>query len=122
VPEDPTAAVKGVQQVQVSPKALSKREVDKLLRAVERYGGKRDQAILSTLRHTGLRVGELTALRLADVAIAERKGEVVVRSGKGGKYRVVPLNLDARRALSAYLESGPTSWTPTFISASAGRA
>src|SRR5215217_2725144 len=92
VDEDPTAAVKGVQQVQVAPKALSKREVDKLLRAAERYGGKRDQAILSTLRHTGLRVGELTALRLADVAIAERKGEVVVRSGKGGKYRVVPLN------------------------------
>src|SRR5262249_35055068 len=53
VTEDPTTAVKGIQQVQVSPKALSKREVDKLLRAAERYGGKRDQAILATLRHTG---------------------------------------------------------------------
>lgn len=104
VSEDPTAVVKGVQHVAVSPKALSKREVDKLLRAAERYGSKRDQAILATLRHTGLRVGELTALHLADVAISERKGELVVRSGKGSKYRVVPLNLDARRALSAYLE------------------
>jgi site-specific recombinase XerD len=80
VTEDPTAAVKGVQQVPVAPKALSKRDVDRLLRAAERYGGKRD------------------------IAIGERKGELVVRSGKGGKYRVVPLNLDARRALSTYLE------------------
>jgi integrase/recombinase XerC len=107
VTEDPTTVVKGVQRVQVAPKALSKREVDKLLRAAERYGSKRDLAILTTLRHIGLRVGELTALRLGDVAISERKGALVVRSGKGGKYRVVPLNLDARRALSAYLEVRP---------------
>ena len=107
VTEDPTAVVKGVQRVQVAPKALAKRDVDKLLRAAERYGSKRDLAILATLRHTGLRVGELTALRLGDVEISDRKGEVVVRSGKGGKYRVVPLNLDARRAIAAYQEVRP---------------
>jgi site-specific recombinase XerD len=107
VTEDPTLAVKGIQQVQVAPKALAKREVDKLLRAAERYGTKRDLAILAVLRHTGLRVGELTNLRLSDIEIGERKGEVVVRAGKGGKYRVVPLNLDARRALGAYLEVRP---------------
>jgi integrase/recombinase XerC len=107
VAEDPTAAVKGVQQVPVAPKALAKREVDKLLRQAERSGSKRDLAIVATLRHTGLRVGELTALRLGDVEIGERKGELVVRSGKGGKYRVVPLNLDARRAIAAYREVRP---------------
>jgi integrase/recombinase XerC len=107
ISEDPTTAVKGIQQVQVAPKALSKREVDKLLRAAERYGSKRDQAILSTLRHTGIRVGELTNLRSGDVTMSERKGELVVRSGKGGKYRVVPLNLDARRAIAAYQEVRP---------------
>jgi integrase/recombinase XerD len=107
VAEDPTAVVKGIATVPVAPKALAKREVDKLLRAAERHGSKRDLAILSVLRHTGLRVGELTNLRLADVAIGERKGEVVVRSGKGSKYRVVPLNLDARRAIGAYLEVRP---------------
>lgn len=107
VDEDPTAVVKGIQQVPVAPKALTKREVDKLLRAAERYGNKRDLAILVVLRHTGLRVGELTNLRLSDIEIGERKGEVVVRSGKGGKYRAVPLNLDARRALSSYLEVRP---------------
>jgi integrase/recombinase XerD len=107
VSEDPTLVVKGIQQVTVAPKALSKREVDKLLRAAKRHGGKRDRAILATLRHTGIRVGELTNLRLNDVAISERKGELVVRSGKGSKYRVVPLNFDARRAIGAYQEVRP---------------
>jgi integrase/recombinase XerD len=107
VTEDPTLVVKGIATVPIAPKALSKRDVDKLLRAAERYGSTRDRAILAILRHTGIRVGELTSLRLGDVAIGERKGELVVRAGKGGKYRVVPLNLDARRALGAYLEVRP---------------
>ena len=36
-----------------------------------------------TLLNTGLRVGELCALQLNDVQIGERKGSLVVRSGKG---------------------------------------
>jgi site-specific recombinase XerD len=107
VREDPTAVVKGVRQVQVSPKALAKKEVDRLMRQVERDGSKRDLAILAVLRHTGLRVSELTDLRLSDASLSERKGELVVRSGKGGTYRAVPLNLDARRALTAYRSVRP---------------
>ena len=71
-----------------------------MIRAAERGGSKRDLAIVQTLRHTGLRVGELTALTVADVEISERRGHLVVRSGKGGKYRVLPLNVDVRRALT----------------------
>jgi integrase/recombinase XerD len=107
VREDPTAVVKGVRQDQVAPKALAKKDVDRLLRQVERAGPKRDLAIIAVLRHTGLRVSELTALRLGDVAVSERKGELIVRSGKGGKYRAVPLNLDVRRALTNYLVVRP---------------
>ena len=69
--------------------------------------GKRNLAILRTLQHTGLRVGELCDLRLSDVLISERKGSVTVRSGKGGKHRVVPLNVDARKAISDYQEVRP---------------
>ena len=69
--------------------------------------GKRNLAILVTLRHTGLRVGELCDLRLADVLISERKGSVTVRSGKGNKHRVVPLNNDATKAISDYLDVRP---------------
>jgi site-specific recombinase XerD len=92
-----------------APRALPKKDVDRLIREVERSGNRRDLAVLQTLRHTGIRVGELTALRLADVEISERKGQLVVRFGKGSKYRVVPLNADARKALSDYLAVRPKS-------------
>ena len=59
------------------------------------------------LRHTGLRVAELCALPLDDIDMSERKGAVTVRSGKGQKYRMVPLNADVRRALGQYLVMRP---------------
>ena len=108
IAELPTEQVKGLPAAPRTPKALSKREVDRLIREAERHGNKRNLAILLILRHTGLRVGELCNLRLGDVAISERKGEVLVRGGKGNKDRTVPLNNDARRALTAYREVRPT--------------
>jgi integrase/recombinase XerD len=107
IADEPTVAVKGIESSPRAPKALEKRELGKLLHAVERHGSKRDQAILLTLRHTGPRVSELCALRMGDIELGDRKGSATVRSGKGGKYRVVPLNVDARRAITAYLDVRP---------------
>jgi hypothetical protein len=73
--------------VRVAPKALAKREVEKLLRAAERYGSERDIAILSTLRHTYRQVGELAALRLADIAIGGAKGRGGHPVGQRGHVR-----------------------------------
>lgn len=105
--EMPTDSVKGVQSVSRAPKSLEKREVDRLIRAAEKDEDKRNLAILQTLRHTGIRVGELCALKLGDIDISERKGLLTVRSGKGSKYREVPLNNDARRTIDAYLVVRP---------------
>jgi site-specific recombinase XerD len=105
--EDPTAAVKGAQSTPLAPRSLEKKDVDRLLRAAQRDQNKRNLAILQVLRHTGIRIGELAALRLPDVAISERKGTLVVRSGKGSRHRVVPLNADARMAISDYVEVRP---------------
>src|SRR5215210_1688397 len=66
IAELPTDAVKGVQSQPSPPRWLDKRQVDRLLRAVERHGSRRDLAVLQLLRHTGLRVGELVSLRLRD--------------------------------------------------------
>src|SRR3712207_838537 len=107
IAELPTEQVKGLPAAPRTPKALSKREVDRLVREAERHGTKRNLALLLTLRHTGLRVGELCNLRLGDVTLSERKGEVLVRGGKGNKDRTVPLNNDVRRALAAYREVRP---------------
>jgi integrase/recombinase XerC len=104
----PTESVKGVPAAPRTPKALAKREVDRLVREAERHGNKRNLAIIQLLRHTGLRVGELCNLRLGDVVLSERKGEVLVRGGKGNKDRTVPLNNDVRRALASYKDVRPT--------------
>jgi integrase/recombinase XerC len=106
--ELPTENVKGVTSSPRAPRWLEKRDVDRLIRTVERHGTTRDLAIVLILRHTGIRVSELSNLTLSDVETSERKGSLTVRSGKGGKFRVLPLNVDARRAIASYLEVRPT--------------
>ncbi len=59
IAELPTERLTGVPAAPRTPKALAKREVDRLLRAAEQDGNKRNLAILLTARHAGLRVGEL---------------------------------------------------------------
>jgi integrase/recombinase XerC len=60
--------------------------------------------MLELLAGTGLRVGELLALQVGDVELNDRSGKVIVRRGKYGGYREIPLTLDVRKALSAYLD------------------
>src|SRR3954470_1679647 len=108
VKELPTDDVKGVASSPRAPHWLEKRDVDRLIRTVERHGKARDLAIVLTLRHTGIRVSELSSLMLGDVEISERKGTLTVRSGKGSKFRILPLNVDARQAITAYLKVRPT--------------
>jgi site-specific recombinase XerD len=105
--EDPAAEIKGVRQVRPAPKALSPAQLRRLLREVQKGGRPRDIALIELLANTGLRVGEVAQLTLADLEISPRKGLVTVRSGKGAKYRQVPLNADVRRALGEYLATRP---------------
>src|SRR5436190_2367206 len=108
VKELPTENVKGVASSPRAPHWLEKRDVDRLIRTVERHGNTRDLAIVLTLRHTGIRVSELSSLMLGDVETSERKVSLTVRAGKGNKFRVLPLNVDARQAITAYLKVRPT--------------
>ena len=108
--------VRNVEEPQTAPRSIGEREYHRLLRAVQKGGSKRDIAIIQMLRHTGLRVGELCSLDLEDIVMSERKGKVIVRSGKGRRYREVPLNLDVRRALQEYLsDERPEVDTPNIF-------
>jgi len=104
---DPTADVKGVRQVKTPPRALERADLNRLLRKAQQSGRPLHAAVVTLIAHTGLRVGEVCGLELDDVEIRPRSGKVIVRSGKGGKYREVPLNAEARQALGQYIAVRP---------------
>lgn len=69
-----------------------------------RYLGIRNTAIISLLVDTGLRLSELADIRLPDLDPKLRQVRVM---GKGSKFRVVPINGEAKKALKHYLEIRP---------------
>jgi site-specific recombinase XerD len=125
---NPAVGVTKVNQALLSPRWLDRKQQTALLRAVEkevetairRYprlqvAHLRDAAIVYLLLNTGLRVKEVVGLRLSDVLLTERKGTVIVRQGKGGKRREIPLNAQARKALQNYLEARPDVSADSFF-------
>ena len=111
---DPVNGIKLVKEVQTAPRWLDRKEQYALRRAAEKDGDPRNLAIILLMLNTGLRVSEVAGLKLEDVTLGERKGEVVVR-GKGNKERTVPLNAEARKALRAYLDQRPKTDLPNFF-------
>ena len=67
----------------------------------------RDIAIVELLLNTVIRASELMSLEINDIELTERKDMLKVRKGKGDKYRTIPLNSDARKALKEHMESRP---------------
>lgn len=96
------ANVKRQPLAHAAPRALSEDQQRALLWAAE-AARPRDRAIVTLLLYTALRLNELVALDVEDVAISARKGLLVVRSGKGDAYREVPLNRPCRAALEEWL-------------------
>jgi site-specific recombinase XerD len=74
----------------------------KLLKTAEgrEYVDRRDTAILLTLFDTGIRLGELTGLRLEDVELKDRLGYV---TGKGGHTRAIRFGTKTAVAFDRYL-------------------
>lgn len=87
--------------------------------------GFRDRCILETLWTTGVRMNELLTLDVEDVRFEE--GLLLVRHGKGGKQRLIPIGASALTWLRRYIaevrplltrEALPKRrWRPSLISA-----
>ncbi|MBZ4647711.1 MAG: site-specific recombinase XerD [Clostridia bacterium] len=86
-----------------APKSFSDTEFKKIKRYV--YRSQKDLwiAVFELLSKTGVRVSELINIRLADITINERSGNLRV-IGKNQKERNIPLHLDVRKAITAYME------------------
>ncbi len=104
VSRNPVALVATPRRQRRLPKVLTPDEVQAVLRAPDLSTpvGLRDRAVLEVLYATGMRVGELVAMQLADV---QRVGEFRV-TGKGRKERIVLAAYAAHEALRRYLQDG----------------
>jgi site-specific recombinase XerD len=76
-----------------APRVLSQGELKRLLRTPDRrsWQGKRDLVALVLMGVAGLRVGEVTRLRLCDITLQSDRVEIRVR-GKGNRVRLVALS------------------------------
>ena len=116
--QDSLLGIKSVSESKPDPKLLNREEQAALLEQVShnlstaatrasRRQALRDQAIVLTLLHTGLRVSELCSLELRDIELQDNRGEVRVKSMNGRKSRSVPLNSDTRQAMRSWLAVRP---------------
>ena len=103
--DNPAARVQTPKLPQRLPRYLTVEQARRLLDAPDSTTplGQRDAAILEVLYSAGLRRGELLALRLRDVNLAE--GQLRVW-GKGSKERIALLGRPAIAALRRYLQEG----------------
>src|SRR5690554_148615 len=83
------------------PDTLAVSEIDALIHAIDLSSkqGERNRAILETLYGCGLRVSELTSLRISDLYFKE--GFIKV-SGKGDKERLVPIGSTTIKYIDIY--------------------
>ena len=122
---DPLLNIERPMGAERFPKTLSEKNVEDLLAAPDTATplGLRDRALLEVLYATGLRVSELTGLKMFEVNV----GDGVVRVfGKGAKERLVPLGQVAVEWLQRYLSEGRLALLkgrncdPIFVTARGG--
>jgi len=101
--KSPIADIVMPKQEKYLPISMSEEEVERLLNSpdlnieIER----RDKAIIELLYATGMRISELTNLKLTDIDINR---SVLKVFGKGSKERLVPFGEKAAESISLYLK------------------
>jgi integrase/recombinase XerC len=141
---NPAAAIRGPKKPKPLPRALDVDDAFRLVEAPQLTGRTshrtlsageavrhdilraRDRALLELIYSTGLRVSEACALDIGDIDRGRYATPLVlVRRGKGGKSREVPLGDLADQALAAYeplrRELGASSSAALFVNATGER-
>lgn len=101
--DDPTEMLEGPKLGRYIPEVLSFDEVQQLLATIDLSTdhGLRNRAMLEILYASGLRVSELTQLRLANILWEAGFLKII---GKGDKERIVPIGEEALKHLKFYIE------------------
>jgi integrase/recombinase XerD len=102
IASDPTALLEGPQKARKIPEVLGVDEMEALLAAVDlsHPQGTRNRAMLEVMYACGLRVSELTNLKLTNLFLELGFVRVI---GKNNKERIVPIGEDAIKHIGFYL-------------------
>jgi integrase/recombinase XerD len=102
VKEDPAATIESPKFRQSLPYFLSVEEVERLLTQPDTTSavGLRDKAIIELMYSTGIRVSELTGIRVGDLQLDAGCLRCI---GKGNKERLVPVGKKALAVVESYL-------------------
>ena len=100
---DPSALIESPKITRKLPDTLNILEIDALLTAIDSSSpqGMRNKAIIEVLYGCGLRVSELTDLKISNIFPAI---EFIKVTGKGNKERLVPIGESALKYIAIYLK------------------
>lgn len=104
IKSDPSELLESPKITRKLPDTLSIDDINKLIEVIDlsKPEGGRNKAILEVLYGCGLRVSELTELKLSNLYL---EIEFIKVTGKGSKERLVPIGASAIKALKIWMES-----------------
>ena len=104
IKNNPARGIKKIKiQSPATPKSLDEQSYRALRRHIYRGGNKAHIAMFEIFTRCGVRNFELINIRIADIDITERKGNLKV-IGKQNKVRHIPLHKDVRDAINNWME------------------
>lgn len=108
--EAPVDALIGIKRPKIDTPVVEPLTADQVKALIAACGGKdrrlaerRDEAIIRLMAETGMRASEVVALARTDVDL--RRRIAIVRRGKGGKGRVVPISAATATAIDRYIRA-----------------
>jgi integrase/recombinase XerD len=103
IKDDPSISLEMPRITKKLPDTLSVEEINAIISAVDASTteGIRNKAIVEVLYGCGLRVSELTTLKISNLFAREEYIKVI---GKGNKERIIPIGLTALKFITLYLE------------------
>jgi integrase/recombinase XerC len=116
---NPVQYIKAPKKPRKLPKTLDVDQIKSLLEAGTNSTIEiRDLAMFELFYSSGIRLSELAQLNLTDIDLTDKS--LIVRSGKGGKSRMLPIGSKAVVAINTWLEhrikSATSTETALFIS------
>ena len=103
IKNNPAELLESPKKQRKLPDTLSYQDINKLIEAIDlsKPDGTRNKAIIEVLYSCGLRVSELTELKLSNLYLEIEFVKVI---GKGNKERLVPIGGEAIKALKLWIE------------------